>query len=299
MQPRGLASSLGAWRHVLRASSPYASSCGVAAPACAGSVPSASGSAPRADVGAAAAARAHSVRSSTLVSSTPTATLTPGGGLLRLRRCFSSGAGAGSSTAPPPKISKLLVVRGPPRVACLFGAAPFARLEREHALFSLLLTHFLYTLPPPSPPPPQHQNAPTHTHIIKRPTAARSRAACSRPRGASASRRSRSTPTPTAGRGEGGSDKKTLLVVVFACLRQSFSSISPRCSHNRACDSLQATRCRPSLGPLPPNPYIKRHVALADEAYRIGPAPARESYLDAAAVLRAAADAGADAIHPG
>lgn len=44
---------------------------------------------------------------------------------------------------------------------------------------------------------------------------------------------------------------------------------------------------------------LARHVALADEAYCIGPAPARESYLDAHAVLAAASHAGADAIHPG
>ena len=41
------------------------------------------------------------------------------------------------------------------------------------------------------------------------------------------------------------------------------------------------------------------HVELADEAYRIGPPPARESYLDAEAILDAAARGGADAIHPG
>ncbi|WP_242355140.1 acetyl-CoA carboxylase biotin carboxylase subunit [Anaeromyxobacter sp. SG64] len=41
------------------------------------------------------------------------------------------------------------------------------------------------------------------------------------------------------------------------------------------------------------------HVAMADEAYRIGPAPARESYLDAAAILDAARRSGARAIHPG
>jgi acetyl-CoA carboxylase, biotin carboxylase subunit len=42
-----------------------------------------------------------------------------------------------------------------------------------------------------------------------------------------------------------------------------------------------------------------RHVALADEAYRIGPAPASESYLRGGAVLEAARLSGADAIHPG
>ena len=42
-----------------------------------------------------------------------------------------------------------------------------------------------------------------------------------------------------------------------------------------------------------------RHVAFADEALRIGPAPARESYLRADAILEAAARSGAQAIHPG
>ena len=41
------------------------------------------------------------------------------------------------------------------------------------------------------------------------------------------------------------------------------------------------------------------HVALADQALRVGPAPARESYLDIDAILRAAREAGAEAIHPG
>jgi acetyl-CoA/propionyl-CoA carboxylase, biotin carboxylase, biotin carboxyl carrier protein len=41
------------------------------------------------------------------------------------------------------------------------------------------------------------------------------------------------------------------------------------------------------------------HVAAADEAVRIGPAPAAESYLDIAALLKAAAVTGADAVHPG
>ncbi|MFG1376490.1 acetyl/propionyl/methylcrotonyl-CoA carboxylase subunit alpha [Xanthobacter autotrophicus] len=41
------------------------------------------------------------------------------------------------------------------------------------------------------------------------------------------------------------------------------------------------------------------HVASADEAYPIGPAPARESYLRIDAILDAAKKSGADAIHPG
>ncbi len=41
------------------------------------------------------------------------------------------------------------------------------------------------------------------------------------------------------------------------------------------------------------------HVRLADEARAIGPAPARESYLNARAIIDAAREARADAIHPG
>ena len=42
-----------------------------------------------------------------------------------------------------------------------------------------------------------------------------------------------------------------------------------------------------------------RHVSFADEAYRIGPAPAAESYLRTDAILEAAKRSGAEAIHPG
>jgi acetyl-CoA carboxylase biotin carboxylase subunit len=41
------------------------------------------------------------------------------------------------------------------------------------------------------------------------------------------------------------------------------------------------------------------HVAAADEAYRLGPAPATESYLRGDSILQVAAKSGADAIHPG
>ena len=41
------------------------------------------------------------------------------------------------------------------------------------------------------------------------------------------------------------------------------------------------------------------HVRLADESVCIGPPPARDSYLNIAAILSAATIAGVDAIHPG
>src|SRR3954454_12929168 len=40
-------------------------------------------------------------------------------------------------------------------------------------------------------------------------------------------------------------------------------------------------------------------VLLADEAHPIGPAPSRESYLRAEAIVELAVSIGADAIHPG
>jgi acetyl-CoA carboxylase biotin carboxylase subunit len=41
------------------------------------------------------------------------------------------------------------------------------------------------------------------------------------------------------------------------------------------------------------------HVRHADEAYLIGPAPARESYLNGERIIKVARKAGADAVHPG
>ena len=41
------------------------------------------------------------------------------------------------------------------------------------------------------------------------------------------------------------------------------------------------------------------HVSKADEAYLLGPAPARESYLNIPKILEVARKCGAEAIHPG
>src|ERR671936_2009511 len=41
------------------------------------------------------------------------------------------------------------------------------------------------------------------------------------------------------------------------------------------------------------------HAVVADEAHRIGPPPAAESYLNQAAILRVARETGAQALHPG
>jgi 3-methylcrotonyl-CoA carboxylase alpha subunit len=41
------------------------------------------------------------------------------------------------------------------------------------------------------------------------------------------------------------------------------------------------------------------HVELADEAYPVGPAPAKQSYLSVPAILAVAEASGADAVHPG
>ena len=44
---------------------------------------------------------------------------------------------------------------------------------------------------------------------------------------------------------------------------------------------------------------LAKHVQVCDEAYRLGPAAAKESYLKGAAILDIAKNTGAQAIHPG
>src|SRR5690349_3239626 len=44
---------------------------------------------------------------------------------------------------------------------------------------------------------------------------------------------------------------------------------------------------------------MSQHVRYADEAHNIGPADARESYLDGDKIIKVALECGADAIHPG
>ena len=42
-----------------------------------------------------------------------------------------------------------------------------------------------------------------------------------------------------------------------------------------------------------------RHVAMADEAFHIGPAASSESYLKADKIIEVAKESGAQAVHPG
>ena len=59
-----------------------------------------------------------------------------------------------------------------------------------------------------------------------------------------------------------------------------------------------STAWRPSRSTATPT-RRRQHVRLADVAVRIGPAPPTESYLRIDAILAAAIETGADAIHPG
>jgi 3-methylcrotonyl-CoA carboxylase alpha subunit len=73
---------------------------------------------------------------------------------------------------------------------------------------------------------------------------------------------------------------------------------------NRAEIACRITRTAHELGVKVAAVYSEadahaRHVRLADEAWAIGAGPATESYLNVDKILRAAKQAGADAVHPG
>jgi acetyl-CoA carboxylase, biotin carboxylase subunit len=63
----------------------------------------------------------------------------------------------------------------------------------------------------------------------------------------------------------------------------------------RSCRELGLT----TVGVFSEADRMAMHVRYADEAYYIGPAPSRESYLNMESILEVAKKSGADAIHPG
>ncbi|HVK58823.1 MAG TPA: biotin carboxylase N-terminal domain-containing protein, partial [Candidatus Kapabacteria bacterium] len=68
-----------------------------------------------------------------------------------------------------------------------------------------------------------------------------------------------------------------------------------------ACRILRTLKklCFPSVAIYSDADFASKHVEMADEAFLIGPAAPRESYLRIPAILEAAKKAGVQAIHPG
>jgi len=69
--------------------------------------------------------------------------------------------------------------------------------------------------------------------------------------------------------------------------------------HSSSCSLTPAPRRPPPLRACSEADRASKFVKLADEAFCIGPPPARESYLRGDVILEVAQRAGVDAIHPG
>jgi acetyl-CoA/propionyl-CoA carboxylase, biotin carboxylase, biotin carboxyl carrier protein len=99
-----------------------------------------------------------------------------------------------------------------------------------------------------------------------------------------------STPAPTRRRAQDGAGSTTVFGSVLVANRGEIACRIIRTLRERGIRSV-AVYSDADRG--------ARHVELADVAVRIGPAPAAESYLNADAILAAARESGAQAVHPG
>jgi acetyl-CoA carboxylase biotin carboxylase subunit len=96
---------------------------------------------------------------------------------------------------------------------------------------------------------------------------------------------------PRSGRGAGGGAARDAMFKKILVANRGEAAVRIL----RACSEMEI----PSVAIYSDPDRSSLHVRFADEAYRVGPGPARDSYLKMETIIQIAKDAGAEAIHPG